>query len=375
MSVFYDFENFATDPDAVVPPELNPSGAFGSQGVLAFPTSAYEPIFGAAPDPSGNGNIVGLSMHTTNPGESVFISFSATFPSGGQVEFDWATHGTPGDSHYVIVDGAVEAGGVDAFDAYTHPVVVLAPGPHVVQITMTRGDGEALSDDYGNGMLLDNLLITGVDALDQPTPGTGASIAYTFESGSISADFAATAHVQVVDGTTTPGVPLSGSKVLQLAGAFVASSTRSVQLSVTYAEAGTVEFDSLVSSEQNYDFGHFTIDGAATLDETGSQSAYTHHSYPVAAGDHVLRWAYTKDDSADSAVDSWFLDNITLTGVDATGLAGEPGVEPPAPVGYGRGKIVRHKGGLYLSLVANVLTEPGPGDSEDWLELRVQTTP
>ena len=79
---------------------------------------------------------------------------------------------------------------------------------------------------------------------------------------------------------------------------------------------GTVSFDWTVSSEANYDWLSFYIDGSRQTRISGcdswSPSCWQSQSYPVSAGPHILRWAYEKDLSADGGVDAGWLDNVVL---------------------------------------------------------------
>lgn len=75
--------------------------------------------------------------------------------------------------------------------------------------------------------------------------------------------------------------------------------------------AGNIEFVFKVSSETNYDFLKFYVDGV----ETGSWSgevAWTKVQYPVSAGSHELTWIYNKDVSVVSGYDAAWIDAVVL---------------------------------------------------------------
>ena len=75
--------------------------------------------------------------------------------------------------------------------------------------------------------------------------------------------------------------------------------------------SGTFSFYYKVSSEQNYDFLKFYIDGV----EKGSWSDeidWTQASFTVSAGSHTFKWEYTKDESQSEGSDCAWIDNIEI---------------------------------------------------------------
>ena len=63
---------------------------------------------------------------------------------------------------------------------------------------------------------------------------------------------------------------------------------------------GTVAFSYNVSSEANYDFLTFSIDGVQLAQWSGTQSNF---STPVSLGQHTLTWSYVKDGSVSTGSD------------------------------------------------------------------------
>lgn len=110
----------------------------------------------------------------------------------------------------------------------------------------------------------------------------------------------------------------------------MASTAQGVNYGVSYIEAtvnfaveGTVEFYSRVSSEANYDFGRFYIDGVQQLQESGyTNSAWNYHTYDVTAGSHTFKWSYEKDVNTDRGEDCYYIDDITFYGTSATTIGG-----------------------------------------------------
>jgi len=84
--------------------------------------------------------------------------------------------------------------------------------------------------------------------------------------------------------------------------------------SVTLTSAGTVSFWYSVSSEVNYDYGGFHIDGALQFEVSGNVG-WTSANHPLSAGSHTLEWRYDKDLSLSSGSDAMFVDDVVVTGM------------------------------------------------------------
>lgn len=74
---------------------------------------------------------------------------------------------------------------------------------------------------------------------------------------------------------------------------------------------GSVVFARKVSSERNYDFLEFSIDGVVQARWSGIVD-WSVVSYPLSAGSHTLLWRYVKDDSASSASDAAWIDSVAM---------------------------------------------------------------
>lgn len=83
-------------------------------------------------------------------------------------------------------------------------------------------------------------------------------------------------------------------------------------LNTQVKRGSTISFVSRVSSEAGYDLFDFYIDGRRVSRRSGS-AGWLPSSFPVPAGNHVLRWVYTKDYSVSEGLDAVFIDNIRLT--------------------------------------------------------------
>lgn len=84
-------------------------------------------------------------------------------------------------------------------------------------------------------------------------------------------------------------------------------------------KSGSVSFYTRVSSERNYDFARFYIDGVAQVLPSGGSKpgisgrvGWTYATFPVSSGKHTFIWTYEKDDSYGSGSDRAWLDGVSL---------------------------------------------------------------
>jgi hypothetical protein len=82
-----------------------------------------------------------------------------------------------------------------------------------------------------------------------------------------------------------------------------------MQLTVNVVAAGEFSFWYKVSSENNYDKLHFYMDGQERGTWSGTV-AWTEFTQAVSAGQHTLKWEYTKDSSVSSGEDCAWVDDI-----------------------------------------------------------------
>ena len=94
-------------------------------------------------------------------------------------------------------------------------------------------------------------------------------------------------------------------------GAIVHNESSQMTLTFTSTEPGTIMFYRRVSSEANYDFLIFSIDGEET-DRWAGDYWWQQCSYETRPGQHTYTWTYAKDYSVDGGSDRAWIDYITL---------------------------------------------------------------
>lgn len=86
--------------------------------------------------------------------------------------------------------------------------------------------------------------------------------------------------------------------------------TSQAELKMTFSNSGTLSFDYAISTEENYDFFNFYIDGVLKLSRSGYNPQMTVVNFPISKGEHTLKWEYKKDFSVSDEYDSVWIDNL-----------------------------------------------------------------
>ncbi len=83
------------------------------------------------------------------------------------------------------------------------------------------------------------------------------------------------------------------------------------------AGPGTLSFWWKVSSEENYDFLEFYVDGVLQNGRISGEVNWTQQTYSLAAGQHTLSWRYVKDQSASAGQDRAWVDQVSFVSATA----------------------------------------------------------
>jgi len=87
---------------------------------------------------------------------------------------------------------------------------------------------------------------------------------------------------------------------------------------------GQVSFWWKVSSEEGYDFLSFSIDGVEQTGALSGQTDWQRQDYTLGAGDHTIRWDYTKDGSVSEGDDCGRVDQVSFAPLGAPVITLEP---------------------------------------------------
>lgn len=111
--------------------------------------------------------------------------------------------------------------------------------------------------------------------------------------------------------TVVSGVASHGSRSAK-APTIASSDMTTLSLEVSVASDGIVSFYRRVSSEQNFDFLRFYIDGVLQESWSGEVS-WAEESYTLpSSGVYSLEWVYSKDDSSDEGSDTAWIDMVRV---------------------------------------------------------------
>ena len=99
------------------------------------------------------------------------------------------------------------------------------------------------------------------------------------------------------------------------------SQTSNLEITINVTVDGQISFFKKVSSEYNYDYLQFYIDGTL-MDEWSGEIDWNEESFPVSMGLHTFVWQYNKDYSVSSGEDCAWIDYIVFP-------SPEPPITPP----------------------------------------------
>ena len=89
-----------------------------------------------------------------------------------------------------------------------------------------------------------------------------------------------------------------------------------LKMTINVVADGEISFYKFVSSEQDYDFLQFYIDGNKQGEWSGQDTSWSFVSYPINIGTHDLNWEYDKDGSTSEGDDCAWLDYIVFPAMD-----------------------------------------------------------
>ena len=140
-----------------------------------------------------------------------------------------------------------------------------------------------------------------------------------FESGDLSGLSAVS--TSVTNDATYPWVVTSnapagfnGTYCMKSSNSGVASSSSTIEITVTFTGNGSISFLGGCWGEGSYtawDKCIFSIDGVQQF-ANGALAAWGFYTYEITAGTHTFTWSYTKDSSVNPTNDAFYVDDITF---------------------------------------------------------------
>ena len=114
----------------------------------------------------------------------------------------------------------------------------------------------------------------------------------------------------------TTNTPYEGNYCMKSSNEGVHGSTSAMEIMMAIPNEGQISFFSKISSETNYDYGRFYIDGVEQGSYSGNGS-WGERTFAITAGVHTFKWAYTKDNSVNRNDDCFYVDYIHFYSSDA----------------------------------------------------------
>ncbi len=238
-------------------------------------------------DSSGNNN------GSIDVGETVDINITLKNKGAFEVTDVEGIYST--DDPYVTIDnGSFQISSIDSGEEATGTITLSVaydtPVSHVIDGTFNvncNSNGGTYSYDFDMdfpvGLLIEN-----------------------FESGDFSQfnwEFSGDADWNVVNEN-----PYEGNYCAK-SGNIPNSSETGLEISVDVLSNGEISFYKKVSSEANYDFLEFYIDGNM-IDEWSGEQDWTLETFPVEPGSHTFKWIYVKDTYVTGGDDCAWVDYI-----------------------------------------------------------------
>ena len=208
------------------------------------------------------------------------------------VKFYWKVSSEKGYDHLQFyIDGTLReqiSGEID----WQHKVYALTPGSHTLKWTYTKDYSVSRGSDCGwvdkleLGRAPEDPIAEAVDAPELIFTLSGDREWYVTQTDS----------VQGNDAVTVPSELFHDEEAV---------------METVISGYTTIKFHWKVSSEENYDYLKFYIDGILK-DQVSGETGWIEKNYSISFGAHTLKWTYIKDYSVSKGADAGWVDNLRL---------------------------------------------------------------
>jgi uncharacterized repeat protein (TIGR01451 family) len=306
--------------------EPNHAGNLGGKSVWWAFTPPTDGILGLSTTNSSFDTLLALYTGTTVANLTLIASNDDAYPAapGGFSQMNQAVRAN--QTYHIALDGYDGAGGAFFLTWSFAPATLY----HLSVGSTAGGSVMPPSGDYTNNSIV--MLTATPDPSFEFVGWTGSFSAIANPlSIVINSDIILTANFRPITysddfetanllklGWTTVGnrpwvvqtnVVLAGTNAAR-SGAISDNQTSSLILRTNFA-SGVASFYVKVSSELNWDFLNFYVDGVLQRQWSG-EIDWTGFSFPLTFGIHTLEWRYIKDASGSAGLDSAFIDNVNV---------------------------------------------------------------
>ncbi|MGD2087599.1 MAG: M4 family metallopeptidase [Candidatus Aminicenantes bacterium] len=265
-------------------PSSAPLGATRMRVSMSY--STYPPICGTFTYGEVEDYTANISGTTPQPPTAAFTGSPTTVTVGGSVSFTDQSTNNPTSWSWTF------EGGTPSSSTSQNPTVTYnTVGTFDVTLTATNSAGSdvKLKTDY--------ITVNSAPADEIAEAVDNGSLTFT-DSGS--AYWSRVTDVYYYDGDSAKS------------GTITHNQSSTIETEVTVGSTQAVKFYWKVSSENNYDYLRFYIDGVEQSQIAGTVD-WTQVSYNITAGTHTLKWSYTKDYSVSSGSDCGWIDKVEIT--------------------------------------------------------------
>ena len=215
--------------------------------------------------------------------------------AGMKLRFKYKVSSASGDNFTFRVNGATVLTSGRTTDYVDYEYTVTASGTQALQFSFTKNASGSSGSDCAWVK--------------------GFSLGHTFESAACGTPY----PLGFVNGSTYPWA---------VEGDHVVSTNRNIEstesyftLTIDMKRGETLSFRYSVSSEQNYDFFKFYVDGSAVISQSGVVDWTDYTFTATTAKTYTFKWAYSKDYSVDRNDDCARVDDVIYSGEQ--GLLGD----------------------------------------------------
>jgi PKD repeat protein len=271
--------------------QQNPTVTYNSAGTFTVSLTAAN---SAGNDTETKNNYITVSEIPIDPPVAAFTANTTTVTVGGSVSFTDQSTNNPTSWSW-----SFESGTPSSSISQNPTVQYNTAGTFDVSLTATNSSGS------------DNETKTNYITVN---PASGDEIAEAVDYTGLTFTKSGNA-----DWTKVTDIYYYGGDSAK-SGTITHNQSTTIETNVTVGSTQAVKFYWKVSSEANYDYLRFYIDGVEKTKIAGTVN-WTQVAYNITAGTHTLKWSYTKDGSVSTGSDCGWVDKLEITAPAADPIA------------------------------------------------------
>jgi len=194
------------------------------------------------------------------------------------------------------IDDVEQVGKISGTVDWAKILFLLPAGSHVLKWCYSKDSSASAGSDC---CWVDDIIIDKFSLFDESTFEDGTLDGFSF-SGNL-------------DWVVTASGNGYGSAFAAKSGDITHNQLTCMHKIITTSEDGLISFYGKISSEVNCDWLKFYIDDVEQVGKISGTVDWVNKMYILPAGDHDLKWCYSKDGSVDTGSDCCWVDNVRLS--------------------------------------------------------------